>query len=115
MKDHGFCEGPGTEYRLDPEAAIRFFSVQPGVDYTPKFEICKAWKELRANFTTNPKLESLSIAKYVSGPFVALILPSSAPSKIDWIVPETPILDLWRDKLNRDLEQDLRPMLNIFE
>lgn len=113
VKEHGFCEGPGTKYRLDLETAIRFFAVQPGIDYTPKFEMVRTWKESLNGPSKSANLESLSIAKYTCGPFVALVLPSPAPSKTDWIVSGTSISNRWREKLNREMEQRLNSKFDL--
>lgn len=40
---HHFFQSPASCYRVDPEKLIKFFNIQPNVDYTTEFDIKTEW------------------------------------------------------------------------
>lgn len=88
VKDHGFCEGPSTPYRLDLERAIQFFNIQPGQDYTPQIATTSRWKSVHLRSGPDEKekylkLQQWSIAQFTSKYFLALVFPFELPFDID--------------------------------
>jgi hypothetical protein len=79
VKEHGFCEGQLTPYRLDIEGAIRFFEIKPEIDYTPTFKMSLT-PQL---YFSSPDVSifgfyiSLSLNNYRNGSFIAMVLPAN--------------------------------------
>lgn len=84
VKEHGFCEGPGTPYRLDLEGAIRFFDIQPDVDYTPQSTTFYQWW-FTGSHSSEKYLQyrSLALAEFTNKYFLALVLPMEFPTNFE--------------------------------
>lgn len=80
VKEHSFCEGPSTPYRLDLEGAIRFFDITPGIDYTPQSTRVQKWDHFQSStyndrYQQYESLAPLALARYTNRHFVALVFP----------------------------------------
>jgi hypothetical protein len=107
VKDHNFCEGPGTEYRLDLEGAIRFFEIDSDAKSSLEKVESIGWSMRGSRIGSLEQLEPLAVAKFTSGQFLALLLPFQPPliTKFD---PEIPLLEsLYRYYLESELQLEL--------
>ncbi len=118
IKEHGFCEGPGTPYRLDLEAAIAFFDVKPEIDYTPQIKTSLTWHQHNTSYNGDTKkyLKCIpfAIAQYTYEYFIALVLPgklsscsTSANAERDILDDDTQIYDLWHRALEESDKKDI--------
>jgi hypothetical protein len=102
VKDHGFCEGPGTPYRLDLEEAIRFFEIRSEIDYTPILQVSKIWKSTESGSNTNKylKFRSLALAEFTTKYFIGLLFPINLPHDFE-IKADGDFLEILSEEIQR--------------
>lgn len=90
IREHGFFQGPGTHYRVEPADVIEVFEIQPGVVYDIPSAIVSKWGTrgsgsqcMNPDYINSLKMFALDI--FAHQDFIAMIFPTNR----NWLCWET--------------------------
>lgn len=90
IRAHGFFEGKGSSYRVEPETVIRILEIEPDVDYSIRYKNVVKWSLRMSSTSCDPSnIEEMENSKPFSLDIFSAQDPSSSEKYLLLVYPES--------------------------